>query len=167
MIKANSRVKSTQKALLLPNLLAVFRFVTAVQINIPSIDCKFFCFIYRRQTKLRKGNVFTPVCQSFCSQGGYVHAGIHPPPRQAGTPLGRQVPTDRQADTPPGRQNPPNRQAPPCTDTSPPLPADGYCCGQYASYWNAYLLICMYASTVMSVMCKICHNDRNFKIFLL
>ena len=34
------------------------------------------------QTKLRKGNVFTPVCQSFCSQGGgevsaSVHPGIH------------------------------------------------------------------------------------------
>ena len=25
---------------------------------------------YRPQTKLRKGNVFTPFCQSFCSQGG-------------------------------------------------------------------------------------------------
>ena len=25
---------------------------------------------YRPQTKLREGNVFTPVCQSFCSQGG-------------------------------------------------------------------------------------------------
>ena len=26
--------------------------------------------IYRSQTKLREGNVFTPDCQSFCSQGG-------------------------------------------------------------------------------------------------
>ena len=25
---------------------------------------------YRPQTKLREGNVFTPVCQSFCSRGG-------------------------------------------------------------------------------------------------
>ena len=36
---------------------------------------------YRPQTKLRKGNVFTPVCQSFCSRGvgvsASVHAGIH------------------------------------------------------------------------------------------
>ena len=65
---------------------------------------------YRPQTKLRKGNVFTPFCQSFCSQGGVpasVYAGIHPP--------GRHPP----ADTPP--------------------PADGYCCGRYASYWNAFL----------------------------
>ena len=27
-------------------------------------------FNYRQQTKLREGNVFTPVCQSFCSQEG-------------------------------------------------------------------------------------------------
>ena len=33
---------------------------------------------YRPQTKLWEGNIFTPVCQSFCSQGeGVVH-----PPRQ-------------------------------------------------------------------------------------
>ena len=34
-------------------------------------------------TKLRQGNIFTGVCQSFCSQGGMsasVHAGIHTPP---------------------------------------------------------------------------------------
>ena len=48
------------------------------------------CF-YRQQTKLWKGNVFTPVCQSFCSQGGgclpqcllgYTPfpLGRHPPP---------------------------------------------------------------------------------------
>ena len=40
-----------------------------------------------------------------------VHAGIHTP----------------QADTPPGQ-------------TPPPPPADGYCCGWYASYWNVFLL---------------------------
>ena len=39
--------------------------------------------------ELRQGNVFTPVCQSFCSRGGggvsaSVHAGIQHP--QAGTP---------------------------------------------------------------------------------
>ena len=49
----------------------------------------FTCF-YRPQTKLRKGNVFTPV--TFCSQGGVcpVHAGIHPPgqtPRKSTSPL--------------------------------------------------------------------------------
>ena len=30
---------------------------------------------------------------------------------------------------------------PACTEADPPTPADGYCCGRYASYWNAFLLI--------------------------
>ena len=37
---------------------------------------------YRPLTKLRKGNVFTPVCQSFCSQGGVCLSACwdtHPP----------------------------------------------------------------------------------------
>ena len=38
---------------------------------------------------------------------------------------------------PPGRYTPRNRYIPPQT---PPPPADGYCCGWYASYWNAFLL---------------------------
>ena len=33
---------------------------------------------YRPQTKLRKGNVFTSVCQEFCPQVG---GGVHPPGR--------------------------------------------------------------------------------------
>ena len=48
-----------------------------------------------------KGYVFTPVCQSFCSQGGeylsrYTPGQVHPPGRY--TPLGRYTP---QAGTPP------------------------------------------------------------------
>ena len=56
---------------------------------------------YCPQTKLRKGNGFTPVCQSFCSQGGSapVHAGIHHPTGQ----------TPPWADTP-RADNPPNRR---------------------------------------------------------
>ena len=72
----------------------------------------FNCDYYRPQTKLRKGNVFTPVCHS-------VHiGGVHPP--LADTPLSRH---------PPGR-HPPGRH---------PCPGDGHCSGQYASYWNAFL----------------------------
>ena len=33
-------------------------------------------FIFPPATKVRQGNVFTPVCQSFYSQGG-VHGGGH------------------------------------------------------------------------------------------
>ena len=45
-------------------------------------------FLLPSATKLQQGNVFTPVCQSFCSQGvsASVHAGKHPPGRY--TPLG-------------------------------------------------------------------------------
>ena len=49
--------------------------------------------------KVCTGYVFTPVCQSFCSQGGMsasVHAGIHTPlgrhPRADTLPLGRHPP---------------------------------------------------------------------------
>ena len=71
---------------------------------------------YRLQTKLRKSNVFTSVCQEFCQQG----EGVHPPgqtppadtPRQiaspSDTPLGRhplrQTPSPSQLTTPPPNQ---------------------------------------------------------------
>ena len=55
----------------------------------PDWQCFVCIYFYCPQTKLRKGNVFTPVCQSFCSQGGclpqcilgYTHPplGRHPP----------------------------------------------------------------------------------------
>ena len=41
---------------------------------------------YRPQTKLRKGNVFTSVCQEFCPHG---RRSVHPP--WADTPLPRQT----------------------------------------------------------------------------
>ena len=37
--------------------------------NKDSISFIFFVNIYRPQTKLRKGNVFTSVCQEFCPRG--------------------------------------------------------------------------------------------------
>ena len=54
-----------------------------------------------------------------------VHAGIHHSPGQTPPPLAdTPEPTPHRADTP--------RQATPT--------GDGYCCGRYASYWNAFLL---------------------------
>ena len=75
---------------------------------------------YRPQTKLRKGNVFTSVCQEFCPQGagGCLPGGGCPGP-------GSGVCVSQYA----------------LRQTPPPLPADGYCCGRYASYWNAFLLL--------------------------
>ena len=62
---------------------------------------------------------FTPVCP----QGGSLPQYM----------LGHQPPGNR----PPREQTPP-RADPPWEPTHPP--ADGYCCGRYASYWNAFLL---------------------------
>ena len=113
-----------------------------------------------------EGYVFTPVCQSFCSQGGALQAprptprgevegsglggspGPHPRGVSRPTPRGVSKPTPRGSRGPhlggsPGshqRGSPgPHlegsqhalRQAPPAVD--------GYCYGQYASYWNAFL----------------------------
>ena len=63
--------------------------------------CYVFCYFYRPQTKLRKGNVFTSMCREFCPWGG---GGVHP--------LGRQPPPGQTTPTPSGRH-------PPQTDTPP------------------------------------------------
>ena len=91
---------------------------------------------YRPQTKLQKGNVFTPVCDSVHRRGRCTPPGQTPPlgrhtPRQTPPPL-RQTP---RADTPLGK-------TPPWADT--PL-RDGHCSGRYAFYWNAFLFYnCIY-----------------------
>ena len=61
------------------------------------------CFIHVFQTKLRKGNVFTPVCQSFCSAGGggclpqcmlgYTNTPGQTPPQQTATAADGTYPT--------------------------------------------------------------------------
>ena len=90
---------------------------------------KFHFSYYRKQTKLRKGNVFTSVSQEFCPRGGgggCIPACIGEDTRQADTP----------GQTPLGRH---------------PSLADGYCSGQYASYWNAFLcFLCFQGFTVHS-----------------
>ena len=54
-------------------------------------------------------------------------------------------------------QNPLSRHTPgqtpyPWADTPPP--ADGYCSGQYASYWNAFLFVILW-------QCPVCdHSDE-------
>ena len=87
--------------------------------------------------KLRKGRVFTSVCQSFCSQGGVCLRACWDTHLRGQTPSPWQTPPPR-ADTPP-RQTPPSRhppgQTPPWADT----PADSHCSESYASYWNAFL----------------------------
>ena len=72
----------------------------------------------------------------FTGGSASVHAGIPPPPPPRG-----QAP-------PPGTRHPPDQTPPgtrlPRPDTplgqAPPGSRDGYCCGRYASYYNAFLL---------------------------
>ena len=63
-------------------------------------------------TKLGQGNIFTSVCQEFCTQGGSasasVHAGMQPPKQ---TPPWSRTPRTR---------HPPPEQTPPGPDTHPP-----------------------------------------------
>ena len=93
-----------------------------------SAQCPLLPLLLPSATKLRQGNIFTGVCQSFCSKGGVSqHALGKTLPSQTPPPLGRH-PLGRH---PLGRQYP--------GQTSPP--ADGYCSGRYAFYWNAFLLL--------------------------
>ena len=95
-------------------------------------------------TKLQQSNIFTDICQSFCSGGmsTLVHAGIHLLGRY--TPMGRYTPWQVHTHPPPGRYTPPPRQVQP-RQVQPPgryIPAhNGHCSGWYASYWNAFLFV--------------------------
>ena len=82
---------------------------------------------------------------------GYQPPGTRHPPRTSHPPGA--------ADTPPMIRHPlgadppepgtPLDQAPPSESRHPPgpgiPPADGYCCGRYASYWNAFLFDSIFA----------------------
>ena len=85
-------------------------------------------YFYRLQRSCGQGNIFTPVCHSFCSQGGRgsasVHAGIpHPPPPRSrhpspGTrhPRSRHPPRTRH----PLEQTPTREHTPPPWEQTPP-----------------------------------------------
>ena len=71
--------------------------------------------ITARKRSLGQGNIFTSVCQEFCSQGGcLVPGGVWRPPLR-----------------------------------------DGYCCGWYASYWNAFLFYIVLLSPANEVWGKV------------
>ena len=66
-----------------------------------------------------------------------------------GTPPGTRSPL-RQVHTPGTRYTPPDQVHPPWTRYTPTPgpgtpPGDGYCCGRYASYWNAFLFLITFA----------------------
>ena len=51
----------------------------------------------------------------------------------------------------PSRHTPPGTDTPLLTDTRPRAhtPADSYCCGRYASYWNAFLFSGIFAIALL------------------
>ena len=63
---------------------------------------------YQPQRSCGQGNIFTPVCHSFCSQGGLPQCMLGYPPPGADTPLSRP-PTEQ---TPPQEQTPRSRHPP-------------------------------------------------------
>ena len=60
-----------------------------------------------------------------------------PPTPQSRQPLGAAIPQEQ---TPSGADPPRSRHPLRSRHFPPPLGADGYCCRQYESYWNAFLL---------------------------
>ena len=113
---------------------------------------------YRPKRSFGQGNIFTPVCHSFCSQGGegFSQPGGFslPPPRHGEPPRSRHPPPPGWR-TPPGMENHPppgwrttHTHTPPGRRTTPPgwrpphPEADSgirSTIGRYASYWNAFL----------------------------
>ena len=76
--------------------------------------------------------------------GRYIHLGPGTPLAGTPTPLGRYTPQSWYTPgtrSPPGQVHLPFPPPPPgqVPGTRYTPPADGYCCGQYASYWNAFL----------------------------
>ena len=106
------------------------------------------CIYLPSATKLRQGNIFTGVCQSFCSRGGLPQCTLGYTPR-VDTPSPGQTPTPTKPITPPsprsGKHNPQSRKHDPPrsrkhipkTGSSPP--PEGHSSERYASYWNAFL----------------------------
>ena len=75
------------------------------------------------------------VCLSVCWDTTPLPPGSRYSPDQA-YPHGNPPPSEQ---APPSNRHP-QEKAPPGTRYSPPGSRDGYCCGRYASYWNAFLL---------------------------
>ena len=73
-------------------------------------------YFYRKKRSFGQGNIFTPVCHSFCSQGGGGPDQARPPPTRY-TPRARYTPQDQvhppwdQVHSPPGTRYPPPRSS--------------------------------------------------------
>ena len=113
-----------------------------------------FPYYYRPQTKLREGNVFTPVCQSFYSQGGGSGGGCIPACNGLGC-IPACIEQGRVSQHAMGASASRSRRCLPMSlgvsaseyagvyppDTPPwqTPPPDCHISGRYASYWNGFL----------------------------
>ena len=80
------------------------------------------CIVTARKRSLGQGNIFSSVCQEFCSRGGLpqcmlgYHHHPHPPPQEQTPPRSRHFPPE--ADNPPPEADP--SEAPPPRSRHPP-----------------------------------------------
>ena len=56
---------------------------------------------------------------------------------------------------------------PACTETYPPFPAYGYCCGRYTSYWKAFLSIDHFQGEYLKVLILFVRSYSYFDIILV
>ena len=102
------------------------------------------CHFYRPHTKLPEGNVFTPVCMSFCSQGGRVAciAGGHAwqvGACMAGGMCGRGCAWWGRACVAGGMHSMGTCTVGACVAGGCACRRDSHSSGRYTSYWNAFL----------------------------
>ena len=139
-------------------------------------------FITARKRSLGQGNIFSRLCQEFCTLGGWypsMHCRWYPsmPCRSPGvvsqhalqvskpTPKGKlsglawdhtqgvSRPTPGGSPGPhPGGVSRPTPRGYPSMHWGRPPQADSYCCGWYASYWNAFLFSCCFWQTFCQIV---------------
>ena len=100
------------------------------------MDSPIGCCLLLPAMKLRQGNVFTPVCQSFCSHWA-MHPLLHTLPCHAYLPLSHTHPCH--ACPLPTAMHAPLPCTPPATHAPPGYYEMRSMSGRYASYWNALL----------------------------
>ena len=89
-------------------------------------------YVYLVTVRNEVANVMFLHVSVILSTGGLPQCMLRYHPPRSSPPRCRHPPQEQtppEADTPPSRQPPPSRH---------PY-QDGYCCGRYASYWNAFL----------------------------
>ena len=92
-------------------------------------------------TKLRRLCFYTCLSVILFTGGGNYRGSKASASVHAGIPILFTGGSAQCRDRHPPEQAPPRDQAPAPRDRHPTGRIDGYCCGRYASYWNAFLFI--------------------------